>query len=72
MRLGLTSSILGIMICSTPFSNEASICSAWTWAGRVIERLSCYRRLQVRWDRGSARWFGLVLLACALVCFNRL
>src|SRR5829696_9523827 len=38
MRLGLASSILGTRICSTPLSNEASICSAWTWAGRVIER----------------------------------
>ena len=33
--------------------------------------MSCYRRLQVRWDRGSQRWFAFVLLACALVCFNR-
>ena len=34
--------------------------------------LSCWRRLQVRWDRDCGRWFALVLLACALVCFNRL
>ena len=25
------------------------------------------RRLAVRWDRESGRWFGFVLLACALV-----
>jgi hypothetical protein len=34
--------------------------------------LSCFRRLQVRWDRDSGRWFAFVLLACAVVCFNRL
>ena len=33
--------------------------------------LSCYRRLQVRWERDSARLLALVLLACALGCFNR-
>ena len=38
MRLGLASSILGTRICSTPLSTMASICSAITWAGRVIER----------------------------------
>src|SRR5215211_359959 len=38
MRLGVASSILGTTIWSTPLSNEASICSAWTWAGRVIDR----------------------------------
>ena len=26
----------------------------------------------VRWDRDSERWFGFVLLACALVCIKRL
>jgi hypothetical protein len=26
----------------------------------------------VRWDRDSGRWFAFVLLACAVVCFNRL
>ena len=30
------------------------------------------RRLAVRWDRESGRWFGFVLLACALVCFKQL
>jgi hypothetical protein len=38
---------------------------------RALSWLSCYRWLQVRWDRGSGRWFAFVLLACALVCFNR-
>jgi hypothetical protein len=31
-----------------------------------------FRRLQVRWDRDSGRWFAFVLVACAVVCFNRL
>jgi transposase len=39
---------------------------------RTLSWLSCYRRLGVRWDRGSERWFAFVLLACALVCFHRL
>src|SRR6266536_825063 len=39
---------------------------------RTLSWLSCYRRLAVRWDRDSERWFGFVLLACALVCFKRL
>jgi transposase len=39
---------------------------------RALSWLSCYRRLQVRWDRGSDRFFAFVLLACALVCFKRL
>jgi transposase len=39
---------------------------------RTLSWLSCYRRLAVRWDRGSGRWFAFVLLACALVCFKRL
>jgi len=39
---------------------------------RARSWLSCYRRLQVRWDRGSDRFFAFVLLACALVCFKRL
>jgi len=30
------------------------------------------RRLQVRWDRGSDRFFVFVLLAGALVCCKRL
>jgi transposase len=39
---------------------------------RALSWLSCFRRLQVRWDRDSGRWFAFVLLACAVVCFNRL
>jgi transposase len=42
----------------------------------TIERtgawLGGFRRLQVRWDRDAGRWFAFVLLACAIVCFNRL
>jgi IS5 family transposase len=39
---------------------------------RSLSWLSCFRRLQVRWDRDSGRWFAFMLLACAVVCFNRL
>jgi transposase len=39
---------------------------------RALSWLGCWRRLQVRWDRGSGRFFAFVLLACALTCFNRL
>jgi transposase len=39
---------------------------------RALSWLSCFRRLQVRWDRDCGRWFAFVLLACAVVCFNRL
>jgi transposase len=39
---------------------------------RTLSWLSCYRRLGVRWDRDSQRWFAFVLLACGLVCFKRL
>jgi transposase len=39
---------------------------------RALSWLSCYRRLQVRWDRDAGRWFAFVLVACAVVCFNRL
>jgi hypothetical protein len=28
--------------------------------------------LAVRWDRDAGRWFAFVLVACAVVCFNRL
>ena len=34
--------------------------------------LSCFRRLQVRWDRDAGRWFAFLLLACAVVCLHRL
>jgi transposase len=39
---------------------------------RSLSWLSCWRRLGVRWDRDSGRWFAFVLVACAVVCFNRL
>ena len=39
---------------------------------RSLSWLSCFRRLQVRWDQDSGRWFAFVLVACALVCCNRL
>jgi IS5 family transposase len=39
---------------------------------RSLSWLSCFRRLQVRWDRDAGRWFAFMLVACALVCFNRL
>jgi hypothetical protein len=26
----------------------------------------------MRWDRDWGRWFALVVVACAVVCFNRL
>jgi IS5 family transposase len=39
---------------------------------RALSWLSCFRRLQVRWDRDAGRWFAFVLVACALTCWNRL
>jgi IS5 family transposase len=39
---------------------------------RSLSWLSCWRRLALRWDRDSGRWFAFVLLACAVVCSNRL
>jgi hypothetical protein len=39
---------------------------------RALSWLSCFRRLPLRWDRDSGRFFAFVLVACALVCFNRL
>ena len=39
---------------------------------RALSWLSWFRRLQVRWDRDAGRWFAFVLVACAVVCFNRL
>jgi DDE family transposase len=38
---------------------------------RSLSWLSYWRRLLVRWDRDAGRWFAFVLLACAVVCFNR-
>jgi transposase len=37
---------------------------------RSLSWLSCWRRLQVRWDRDCGRWFAFSLLACAVVCFQ--
>jgi hypothetical protein len=45
------------------------ITGRWSGCGRG---LGCFRRLQVWWDRDSGRWFALVLLACGLLCCNRL
>jgi transposase len=39
---------------------------------RALSWLSCWRRLQVWWDRDSERWYAFMLLACALTCFQRL
>jgi len=39
---------------------------------RSLSWLSCWRRLGVRWDRDSERFFAFVLVACAVVCFNHL
>jgi transposase len=39
---------------------------------RSLSWLSCYRRLAIRWDRDSERFFAFELLACAVVCVERL
>jgi hypothetical protein len=39
---------------------------------RSIAWLAGYRRLQVRYDRDSERFFAFVLLACDRLCYNRL
>jgi IS5 family transposase len=39
---------------------------------QLLSWLSWWRRLAVRWDRDSGRWFAFVLLAGAVVCLNRL
>jgi transposase len=39
---------------------------------RSLSWLSCFRRLEVRWDRDSGRFFAFVLVACAVICCNRL
>jgi hypothetical protein len=44
--------------------------TAGGWSGRC-HGSGCWRRLQVRWDRASGRWFAFVRLACAVVCCNR-
>jgi transposase len=38
---------------------------------RALSWLSCFRRLQVRWDRDSGRFFAFVLVAYAVICCNR-
>jgi hypothetical protein len=50
---------------------EAGLPVSWR-VERALSWLSCWRRLAVRWDRDSERWFALVLLACALTCLRRL
>jgi transposase len=39
---------------------------------RALSWLGCFRRLPARWDRDAGRCFALVLVACAIACFNRL
>jgi hypothetical protein len=39
---------------------------------RSLSWLSCYRRLQVRRDRCSGRFFAFAEVACALVCLRAL
>ena len=39
---------------------------------RSLAWLGCYRRLAVRWDRCSGRFFAFAELACTLVCFTTL
>jgi hypothetical protein len=53
-------------------SRRSSLGAAVGRSSRSLSWLSCFRRLQVRWDRDSGRWFAFVLVACAVVCFNRL
>jgi transposase len=42
----------------------------------TIERtgawLSGWRRLRIRYERDSERFYALVLLACSVICFNAL
>jgi transposase len=39
---------------------------------RSLAWLGCYRRLGVRWERCSGRFFGFCVLAAALLCFKLL
>jgi transposase len=41
-------------------------------AERSIAWLAGCRRLRIRYDRDSARFFAFVLLACGRLCYNRL
>jgi transposase len=40
-------------------------------AERTIAWLDGCRRLRVRYDRGSERFFAFVMLGCARLCYNR-
>ena len=65
-RRGIRRGLLGVG--STP---QYAWPSRWK-VERSLSWLSCFRRLRVRWDRDTGRWFALVLLACSVLCFNRL
>jgi transposase len=39
---------------------------------RSLPWLNCFRRPQVRWERDAGRFSAFVLVACAVVCLNRL
>jgi transposase len=41
-------------------------------AERSLSWLSCYRRLGMRWDHCSGRYFAFVEVACSLLCFKAL
>jgi hypothetical protein len=61
---------------SSPRTNSAGSSAATNGSSRMTtwarNPLGCWRRLHVRWDRDSGRFFAFVLVACALVCFNQL
>ena len=46
------------------------------WHRWMIERtgawLGGWRRLRIRYERSSERFYALVLLACSVICFNTL
>jgi hypothetical protein len=41
-------------------------------AERTIAWLAGCRRLRIRYDRGSERFFAFAMLACDRLCYNRL
>jgi transposase len=43
----------------------------WT-IERTGARLGGWRRLRVRYERSSERFYALAMLACAVICFNAL
>ena len=55
--------------CQAVLAGDPVGCHHWKFE-RSLSWLSCFGRLQVRWDRDSGRWFAFVLLACALVCLS--